>query len=54
MDYKGGNKLSLFTDNMSTENPKEYAQKFLVNEFSNVVQYKVNMKKISHIFICWQ
>ena len=42
-------KLSLFADDMiiHTENPKDYTKTLLelINEFSNVVWYKINIQK---------
>ena len=42
-------KLSLFTDDMILENPKDYTKKLLelIHEFSKVTGYKINVKKFS-------
>ena len=40
-------KLSLFADDMIlyTENPKDTTRKLLINEYSKVAGYKINMQK---------
>ena len=41
-------KLSLFTDDMILENPKDYTKKLLelIHEFSKVTGYKINVQKL--------
>ena len=48
-NWKGGNKMSLFADDMIVyiENPIDSAKKLLdlINEFGKTVGYKINIKK---------